>query len=250
MYDNQIGRWMVLDPFADKYLGITPYSYCLNNPIVFVDPDGRDVILYDKKFQKVATITKEGTLIEKGMENSSILKAYNETKKYLKNDPIFAKMEKTEGVLNIMEAMDMSTGAIFTPGSFLINGVDRFEYKGDAEGVESADYVNKDDLGTISWNTLAGAVDGEGNRHSPAMIFFHELSHAENYASNLLEFVKRTLTPLPKLTTKEEEKVIDKSNEKSKELKNGDGGDGEKKKRTSHKVQYFFKTKSTTSNEE
>ena len=44
MYDNAIGRWFVRDPFSEKYVGITPYSYCLGNPVNAFDPDGKVVI--------------------------------------------------------------------------------------------------------------------------------------------------------------------------------------------------------------
>ena len=43
MYDNQIMRWMVIDPMSEKYYSQTPYNYALNNPVLFNDPDGRDV---------------------------------------------------------------------------------------------------------------------------------------------------------------------------------------------------------------
>lgn len=50
---------MSIDPHCEKYYWISPYAYCLNNPIKFIDPDGRDVymIFYatsDARFQSAA----------------------------------------------------------------------------------------------------------------------------------------------------------------------------------------------------
>ena len=43
MYDAQIGRFHVQDRFADKYWGLSPYSYTGNNPINHIDVNGDSI---------------------------------------------------------------------------------------------------------------------------------------------------------------------------------------------------------------
>ena len=43
-YDARLGQFTMIDPCAEKYYYVSPYVYCLNNPVNAVDPDGRVVI--------------------------------------------------------------------------------------------------------------------------------------------------------------------------------------------------------------
>jgi hypothetical protein len=51
------GRFMTVDPLAEKYYSISPYAYCAGNPVRFIDPDGRG--LWDD-IKKVGHEVKQG----------------------------------------------------------------------------------------------------------------------------------------------------------------------------------------------
>jgi RHS repeat-associated protein len=44
MYDPVIGRWITQDPLAEEYYPFSPYNYCVNNPLRFVDPFGLSIV--------------------------------------------------------------------------------------------------------------------------------------------------------------------------------------------------------------
>lgn len=47
MYDARLGRWLTRDPKEKIYSHLSPYNYCANSPIVWVDKDGN--IIRDPK---------------------------------------------------------------------------------------------------------------------------------------------------------------------------------------------------------
>ena len=55
-YDARTGRFLQIDPLAKKYPSLSPYVYCADNPLKYIDPDGR-------KLEKVNTPKNKQTIL-------------------------------------------------------------------------------------------------------------------------------------------------------------------------------------------
>jgi RHS repeat-associated protein len=79
LYDPALGRRNNVDPLAEKSRRWSPYSYCYNNPLRCVDPDGmspQDIIYFNLNGKEVKRVAQEGADVKKMVLTTS----KNETK--------------------------------------------------------------------------------------------------------------------------------------------------------------------------
>ena len=77
---------MSIDPHCEKYYSISPYAYCMNNPVKYIDPNGKDAVLVVFPDYKISTpIGKMGNLGHAGVlliNNKTGLTKYYEYGRY------------------------------------------------------------------------------------------------------------------------------------------------------------------------
>ena len=80
-YDSPIGRWTTMDPLCEKYYNVSPYVYCLNNPVRLVDYKGMapgDFFLtIDKAAIDFGLYYNDNSIRERTEYGSTIIKVVN-----------------------------------------------------------------------------------------------------------------------------------------------------------------------------
>ena len=85
MYSPVLMRFMSIDPMAEKYYGISPYAYCLNNPVKYADLNGKEpfsvaaaLFIAGKAFIGAAIDFGTQITIQMTVNNKSVIGAFNQ----------------------------------------------------------------------------------------------------------------------------------------------------------------------------
>ena len=60
-YSPTLSIWASVDPLSDKYPSMSAYMYCAGNPVILVDPDGREVWLTGEQVAATFKSLQQGT---------------------------------------------------------------------------------------------------------------------------------------------------------------------------------------------
>jgi RHS repeat-associated protein len=195
MYDPQIGHFPIKDPHAENYYCLSPYSSFANNPLLFVDPNGKDIII---NYKVKETVDGKETEL-----NKTYTYTYDKDRKLADNAPVFLKnsiaalddLYLNGGMDKLCIGEEGKEKQADVLGSFIGNK----DHNLNIQGGDNNSY--NPDTKTITFNSENGIEfrkdvtkpfsDENTGRNSPSAVLAHEIIHGYNDEFDHDNYIKR-----------------------------------------------------------
>ncbi|MGI6320321.1 MAG: RHS repeat domain-containing protein [Bacteroidales bacterium] len=105
-YTPELGIWLSVDPLSDKYPSMSAFMYCAGNPVVLVDPDGREIEITGKANQEIT----KGILLKTFGAKSDRFYFEDNKLKFNGDKEGFSKSEKKilNGVTSLIDSPELT----------------------------------------------------------------------------------------------------------------------------------------------
>jgi len=186
-YSSDLSVWLSVDPMSDKYPSLSPYTYCADNPVKLVDPNGEDVWIVGEDGQRYQ------------YKNDGLL--YCSNGEVYQGSDAFARSAQS----SLKELQGQSTTANKFLGEFVENTSNDIVIKPKQKGGEvcyepggstTIKYENGETRtttnGTIYWNPQGESVPTvDGMLQNGTIDLIHEFVHALDKVENAKLNTKR-----------------------------------------------------------
>ncbi len=172
MYDARLGRWLSVDPLAAKYPDLSPYNFVGNNPIIAIDPNGKEIF--------IVIMGKKGEEYTYALNANDVREEHQAEFELMKTMVVYLQQTKNENASMIFNKLNqkISEGGepIKVTFSSGLSSVDREEYT----------TANINPLETHGWDINHPAFGKNKGFQSPSVNFgAHELGHVwEHYVNH------------------------------------------------------------------
>ena len=158
---SDLSIWLSVDPMSDKYPSMSPYTYCANNPVKLVDPNGSIIEFAGEEERNMYNQYKQTVQehIDQDKNNSQYLNVMRELN----------EMEKSEQVFTIRTGGNIEN-----------------ELKKDDYGSNTYD---------VKTNKININVKRETGDYTQTQVLAHELKHGYQYINGEIDFSEDGLSP-------------------------------------------------------
>ncbi len=175
--DTETLLWQNVDPLAEKYPAMSPYAYVGQNPVNYIDPDGKKIAIH-YRYKNKNRVFKFGS---RDIPNNRFVKATLKSFAYLKDSQaavaLIDRAHRSGETINIRYTSELGNES-FLP-------IER----------------------RIKYNPRS-ALRNDGGDQTPALGLLHELAHAVEFIENENRYLDNALKKLSHYDDAEERRVI------------------------------------------